>query len=109
MFQMTDDVFSTFNQGRVSPTTLKLLALLLDWVLDGQVFLTAARTQVKGVDQRVPPEVGLNERCLKVECSLQLDFDVWILVELYPISQFSFRSDQIKVMSYLWFLRFCPY
>ncbi|XP_026233214.1 coiled-coil domain-containing protein 138 isoform X2 [Anabas testudineus] len=54
------------NKGIMSSTTLKLLTLLLDWVLDGQGFLSSARNEVKGAEQRVSPEVGLNERCLKV-------------------------------------------
>ncbi|XP_075965024.1 coiled-coil domain-containing protein 138 [Anarhichas minor] len=49
-----------------SPTRLKLLALLLDWVLDGQTFSSVAATEGKDVDQRLPPEFVLNERCLKV-------------------------------------------
>ncbi|KAK2839639.1 hypothetical protein Q5P01_013379 [Channa striata] len=56
----------TFSPGSVSPTTIKLLGLLMDWVLDGQVFSSAAGNEGKGVGQRLPPEVVLNERCLKV-------------------------------------------
>ncbi|XP_044073639.1 coiled-coil domain-containing protein 138-like [Siniperca chuatsi] len=54
------------NKGRSSPTPLKLLALLLDWTLDGQTFSSVAGNEGKGVGQCLPPEVVLNERCLKV-------------------------------------------
>ncbi|KAF3694990.1 Coiled-coil domain-containing protein 138 [Channa argus] len=53
-------------KGSLSPTTMKLLALLMDWVLDGQVFSSAAGNEGKGVGQCLPPEIVLNERCLKV-------------------------------------------
>ncbi|KAK5861298.1 hypothetical protein PBY51_022705 [Eleginops maclovinus] len=53
------------NKGSSSPTTLKLLALVLDWVLDGQTSSVAGNAE-KGLGQCLPPEVVLNERCLKV-------------------------------------------
>ncbi|XP_041662357.1 coiled-coil domain-containing protein 138-like isoform X2 [Cheilinus undulatus] len=54
------------NKACSSHTSTKLLALLLDWVLDGKTFLSVAGNKWKGVDQCLPPEVILNERCLKV-------------------------------------------
>ncbi|KAL6100646.1 ccdc138 [Pungitius sinensis] len=49
------------------PTRLKLLTLLLDWVVDGQTFSPAAGSEGKGVSRcGLPPELVLNERCLKV-------------------------------------------
>uniref|UniRef100_A0A3B4UKH4 Coiled-coil domain containing 138 n=1 Tax=Seriola dumerili TaxID=41447 RepID=A0A3B4UKH4_SERDU len=54
------------NKGSFSPTPLKLLALLLDWVLDGQTFSSVAGNEGKGVGQCPPPEVVLSERCFKV-------------------------------------------
>ncbi|XP_071763375.2 coiled-coil domain-containing protein 138 [Centroberyx gerrardi] len=53
------------NKGSSSPAPLKLLALLLDWVLDGQKFSPAAGNKGNDVGQCLPPEVLLNERCLK--------------------------------------------
>ncbi|XP_060945258.1 LOW QUALITY PROTEIN: coiled-coil domain-containing protein 138-like [Limanda limanda] len=50
-------------KGSSSPTSLKLLALLLDWVLDRQTFSSVAGN---GVGQCQPPEAALNDRCLKV-------------------------------------------
>ncbi|XP_040005391.1 coiled-coil domain-containing protein 138-like isoform X2 [Xiphias gladius] len=54
------------KKGSSSPTPLKLLALLLDWVLDGQTFSSVAGNEGKGVGQCLPLEVVLNDRCLKV-------------------------------------------
>ncbi|XP_008282407.1 coiled-coil domain-containing protein 138 [Stegastes partitus] len=54
------------EKGSSSPTPPKLLALLLDWVLDGQMFSSVAGKEPNGVDQRLPREVVLSERCLKV-------------------------------------------
>ncbi|XP_068593557.1 coiled-coil domain-containing protein 138-like [Cebidichthys violaceus] len=54
------------NKRGSSPSQLKLLALLLDWVLDGQTFSSVAANEGKDVGQRLPPEFLLNERCLKV-------------------------------------------
>ncbi|XP_034417481.1 coiled-coil domain-containing protein 138-like isoform X5 [Cyclopterus lumpus] len=54
------------KQRSSSPTRLKLLALLLDWVLDGQKFSSVAGNEGKGVGQCLPLEFVLNERCLKV-------------------------------------------
>ncbi|XP_074515768.1 coiled-coil domain-containing protein 138 [Sebastes fasciatus] len=54
------------TKGSSSPNPVKLLALLLDWVLDGQTFSSVAGNEGKGVSQCLPPEVVLNERCLKV-------------------------------------------
>ncbi|XP_042350930.1 coiled-coil domain-containing protein 138-like [Plectropomus leopardus] len=55
------------NKGSSSPTSTKLLALLLDWVLlDGQTLSSIAGNEGKGASQCLPPEVVLNERCLKV-------------------------------------------
>ncbi|XP_034417478.1 coiled-coil domain-containing protein 138-like isoform X2 [Cyclopterus lumpus] len=54
------------NKRSSSPTRLKLLALLLDWVLDGQKFSSVAGNEGKGVGQCLPLEFVLNERCLKV-------------------------------------------
>eukprot|EP00064_Thunnus_orientalis_P019902 superscaffoldBa00005198_g20033 len=53
-------------QGSSSHTSLKLLAFLLDWVLDGQTLSSTAGNEGKDVGQFLPPEVILNERCLKV-------------------------------------------
>ncbi|KAG7241668.1 hypothetical protein INR49_025133 [Caranx melampygus] len=53
-------------QGSSSPTQLRLLALLLDWVLDGQTFCKVAGDKDKGVGHCLPQEVALSERCLKV-------------------------------------------
>uniref|UniRef100_UPI0037E732A4 coiled-coil domain-containing protein 138-like n=1 Tax=Semicossyphus pulcher TaxID=241346 RepID=UPI0037E732A4 len=54
------------NKGISSPTSPKLLALLLDWTLDGQTESALAGNKGKGVGPCLPPEVVLNERCLKV-------------------------------------------
>ncbi|KAA8588279.1 hypothetical protein FQN60_001473 [Etheostoma spectabile] len=54
------------KEGSSSPTPLKLLVLLLDWVLDGPTFSSVAPNKGKGVGQFLPPEIVLNERCLKV-------------------------------------------
>ncbi|XP_026150305.1 coiled-coil domain-containing protein 138 [Mastacembelus armatus] len=54
------------KKGSYSPTSLKLLALLLDWVLDGQTFSSVVGNEVKSVGQCLPVEVVLSERCLKV-------------------------------------------
>ncbi|KAF7666776.1 hypothetical protein LDENG_00090890 [Lucifuga dentata] len=55
----------TSNKRSSGPTTLKLLALLLDWILDGQT-ISAAGNEGKALDQCLPSEALLNERCLKV-------------------------------------------
>ncbi|XP_076018097.1 coiled-coil domain-containing protein 138 [Genypterus blacodes] len=52
-------------QSSSGPTTPKLLALLLDWVLDGHTFCTAAGDERKGLGPCLPSVVSLNERCLK--------------------------------------------
>lgn len=54
------------NKGNSSPPPLKLLALLLDWILDGQMFSSEAGNERKAVGQCLPLEIVLNERCLKV-------------------------------------------
>ncbi|KAK1903083.1 Coiled-coil domain containing protein 138 [Dissostichus eleginoides] len=54
------------NKGSSSPTSLKLQALLLDWVLDEQTLSSAAGNKEKGLGHCLPPEILLNERCLKV-------------------------------------------
>ncbi|XP_029315230.1 coiled-coil domain-containing protein 138 [Cottoperca gobio] len=54
------------TKGSSCPTPLKLLALLLDWVLDGQTFSLVAGKEGKDVGRCLPPEVVLDERCLKV-------------------------------------------
>nr|XP_020470118.1 coiled-coil domain-containing protein 138 isoform X2 [Monopterus albus] len=54
------------SKGSYGPTPLKLLALLLDWVLDGQTFSSVAGNERKGAGQCLPLDVVLNERCLKV-------------------------------------------
>ncbi|KAK5890595.1 hypothetical protein CesoFtcFv8_014102 [Champsocephalus esox] len=54
------------NKGSSSPTSLKLQALLLDWVLDEQTLSSAAGNIEKGLGHCLPPEIVLNERCLKV-------------------------------------------
>ncbi|XP_073329867.1 coiled-coil domain-containing protein 138-like [Pagrus major] len=54
------------NKGSFSPAPPKLLTLLMDWILDGQTFSSVAANQRKGMGQCLPPEVLLNERCLKV-------------------------------------------
>ncbi|KAI9538256.1 hypothetical protein NQZ68_016265 [Dissostichus eleginoides] len=54
------------KQGSSSPTSLKLQALLLDWVLDEQTLSSAAGNKEKGLGHCLPPEILLNERCLKV-------------------------------------------
>ncbi|KAF3842986.1 hypothetical protein F7725_001835 [Dissostichus mawsoni] len=53
------------NKGSSSPTSLKLQALLLDWVLDEQTLSSAAGNKEKGLGHCLPPEILLNERCLK--------------------------------------------
>nr|XP_043875335.1 coiled-coil domain-containing protein 138-like isoform X2 [Solea senegalensis] len=55
-----------FCKSSSSPTSLKLLALLLDWVLDGQTFPSVEGNEKRGVGQCLPLEVVLNDRCLKV-------------------------------------------
>ncbi|XP_058478152.1 coiled-coil domain-containing protein 138-like isoform X2 [Solea solea] len=55
-----------FCKSSSSPTSLKLLALLLDWVLDGQTFSSVEGNEKRGVGQCLPPEVVLNNRCLKM-------------------------------------------
>ncbi|KAM6934514.1 LOW QUALITY PROTEIN: coiled-coil domain-containing protein 138 [Xenentodon cancila] len=52
-------------KGSMSTIQLKLLELLLEWVLDGQMFSTGAGNEMKDVFERLPPEVVLDERCLK--------------------------------------------
>ncbi|XP_034092774.1 coiled-coil domain-containing protein 138-like isoform X2 [Gymnodraco acuticeps] len=54
------------NKGSSSPTSLKLQALLLDWVLNEQTLSSAAGNKEKGLGHCLPPEIVLNERCLKV-------------------------------------------
>ncbi|XP_038576193.1 coiled-coil domain-containing protein 138-like isoform X1 [Micropterus salmoides] len=54
------------NKDSSISTPLKLLALLLDWTLDGQKFSSVATNEGNRVGQCLPPEVILNERCLKV-------------------------------------------
>ncbi|XP_070832403.1 coiled-coil domain-containing protein 138-like [Chaetodon trifascialis] len=54
------------NKASSSPTPLKLLALLLDWILDGQPFSSASGNKGKDVGQCLPPQIALHERCLKV-------------------------------------------
>uniref|UniRef100_A0A671WNS7 Coiled-coil domain containing 138 n=1 Tax=Sparus aurata TaxID=8175 RepID=A0A671WNS7_SPAAU len=54
------------KEGSSSPAPPKLLTLLIDWILDGQAFSSVATNQTKGMSQRLPPEILLNERCLKV-------------------------------------------
>lgn len=58
----------TTSSGKHKGTpSVKLLSLLLDWVLDGQVYLSSTTgTSVKDIGQCLPPEILLNERCLKV-------------------------------------------
>ncbi|KAM3607165.1 uncharacterized protein V6R79_002650 [Siganus canaliculatus] len=50
------------NKGSSSSSDLKLLALLIDWILDSSV----TADERKHVSQCLPAEVVLNERCLKV-------------------------------------------
>ncbi|XP_011609380.2 coiled-coil domain-containing protein 138 [Takifugu rubripes] len=45
---------------------LKLLAFLMDWILDSQMFTSRAGNERKGVDQRWPPVAAFGERCVKV-------------------------------------------
>ncbi|GLD72629.1 coiled-coil domain-containing protein 138 isoform X1 [Lates japonicus] len=52
------------NKG--SSSTTPLMAILLDWVLDGQTFSSVVGNEVKGVGRCLPVEVVLKERCLKV-------------------------------------------
>ncbi|KAM8749718.1 coiled-coil domain-containing protein 138 [Acanthopagrus schlegelii] len=54
------------KKGSSSPAPPKLLTLLIDWILDGQTFSSVAANRMKGMSQCLPPEVLLNERCLKV-------------------------------------------
>ncbi|XP_053185124.1 coiled-coil domain-containing protein 138-like [Scomber japonicus] len=54
------------NKVSSSHSPLKLLAFLLDWVLDGQIFSSVTGNEGKDGGQFLPPEVILNERCLKV-------------------------------------------
>ncbi|XP_061578904.1 coiled-coil domain-containing protein 138-like [Cololabis saira] len=53
------------NKGSLSTIQLKLLELLLEWVLDGQMFSVGAGNEMKDAAQHLPPEVVLDERCLK--------------------------------------------
>ncbi|XP_063355072.1 coiled-coil domain-containing protein 138-like isoform X2 [Pelmatolapia mariae] len=48
------------NKGSVTPSPLKLMAFLLEWVLD------VTENKVEGVGRCLPLEVLLSERCLKV-------------------------------------------
>ncbi|XP_068185964.1 coiled-coil domain-containing protein 138-like isoform X2 [Antennarius striatus] len=52
------------NKGTSNPTSLKLLALLMGWVLDGTTFSSLTRS--KDASHCLPPEVILNESCLKM-------------------------------------------
>ncbi|AWP12936.1 putative coiled-coil domain-containing protein 138 [Scophthalmus maximus] len=54
------------SKGSSSPTPTKLLALLLDWVLDGRTFSSVASNDGKGVEQCLPLKIVLNDRCLQV-------------------------------------------
>ncbi|XP_029937356.1 coiled-coil domain-containing protein 138 isoform X2 [Myripristis murdjan] len=54
----------TIKKG--SPVSPKLLALLLDWILDGQMFSSVAGNKEKDIGQCLPPDILRNERCLKV-------------------------------------------
>lgn len=53
------------NINKGSPTT-KLLSVLLDWVHDGQLNSSNVVPGVKNVGHCLPPEILLNESCLKV-------------------------------------------
>uniref|UniRef100_A0A3Q2ZQM8 Coiled-coil domain containing 138 n=1 Tax=Kryptolebias marmoratus TaxID=37003 RepID=A0A3Q2ZQM8_KRYMA len=53
-------------QASSLPIQLKLLEHLLEWVLDGQMFSSVAGNEVNPLGQCLPPEVLLNEKCLKV-------------------------------------------
>ncbi|XP_005452008.1 coiled-coil domain-containing protein 138 isoform X3 [Oreochromis niloticus] len=48
------------NKGSATPSPLKLMAFLLEWVLD------VTENKVEGVGRCLPSEVLLSERCLKV-------------------------------------------
>ncbi|XP_076603338.1 coiled-coil domain-containing protein 138 [Chaetodon auriga] len=54
------------DKASSSPAPLKLLALLLDWILDGQPFSSASENKWKDGGQCLPPQIVLHERCLKV-------------------------------------------
>ncbi|XP_028248937.1 coiled-coil domain-containing protein 138 isoform X2 [Parambassis ranga] len=45
------------RKGGLSPTLLKLLALLMDWVLSGQTFSSFHGNEEEVIDQCLPPEV----------------------------------------------------
>lgn len=61
---MIKTVFDFFPQGCIGPAPVRLLALLLDWVVDGQSFPPAAGDREAVLD--VPLVVSLHERCSKV-------------------------------------------
>ncbi|XP_041856849.1 coiled-coil domain-containing protein 138-like isoform X2 [Melanotaenia boesemani] len=54
------------DKGSSSPIQIKLLALLLEWVLDGQMLSSVAGNELGSVGQCLPPEFLLNERSVKV-------------------------------------------
>lgn len=62
-------------QSSSSPATLKLLAFLMDWILDSQMFTSRAGNERQGVDRRRPPVAAFGERCVKVAYSPWLHFD----------------------------------
>lgn len=64
-----------FLQGSVTPSPLKLISFLLEWVLD------VTENKVEGVGRC--SEVLLSERFLKVVCSMQLCSDLCISSRLY--------------------------
>ncbi|CAB1328783.1 unnamed protein product [Coregonus sp. 'balchen'] len=55
------------ENGGVSPAPFRLLALLLDWVLDGQAFPpVAGDSRIAQGQQHTSPVVSLQDRCSKV-------------------------------------------
>ncbi|XP_066543010.1 coiled-coil domain-containing protein 138-like isoform X2 [Hoplias malabaricus] len=54
------------SKAPLSSSTLKLLASLLDWVVDGQLVDTEEEKNVRELDQFGVPPLSLHERCSKV-------------------------------------------
>ncbi|XP_017279313.1 coiled-coil domain-containing protein 138 isoform X2 [Kryptolebias marmoratus] len=64
--EKTAECGKSSNKASSLPIQLKLLEHLLEWVLDGQMFSSVAGNEVNPLGQCLPPEVLLNEKCLKV-------------------------------------------
>lgn len=101
-------VHTSFPQCSSTPPQPKLLALMMDWVLDVQAFTSVAGNQRKGVGQCLPPEALLGERCLQVACSLQLHC---VTVNKRAIGEdiYTLLLQSKLQINYYCFFRFCPY